>query len=74
VNPANSASGSVSYAAFSASGTAGTFSLARLTLRAIGSSTGAYSPVTPAVSAAGSSLGSNILGKMVPVLSAIRIQ
>jgi hypothetical protein len=74
VNPANTASGSVSYAAFSASGTAGTFSLARLTLRAIGSSSGAYSAVTPAVSAAGSSLGSNILGKIVPVLSAIRIQ
>jgi len=74
VNSANSGSGSVSYAAFSASGTAGTFSLARLTLRAIGASSGSDDLVTPLVSAAGSSLGVNILGKLVPVISAVRIQ
>jgi hypothetical protein len=70
-NTSGTGTGSLQYAAFSASGTTGSFALARLTLRAIGSGTGS---VTPTVSAASNASTATIpAGKIVPVASGLRI-
>lgn len=70
-NESGVGTGTLTFGSFSATGTTGSFALARITLRAIaGSSTSA---VTPAVTAAGTSLGVNILSKIVPVSSSLRI-
>ncbi len=70
-NESGVGTGTLSYGAFSANGTSASFALARLTLRAIGGSS--TSAVTPAVTAAGSALGNNILSKIVSVPSSLRI-
>lgn len=70
-NESGTGSGNLGFGAFNVVGTSGTFALARLTLRAIGGSS--TSAVTPAVTAAGTSLGVNVLGKIVAVPSSLRI-
>jgi hypothetical protein len=71
-NESSVGTGTVSYGAFSASGTGSTFALARLTLRAIGSASS--SALTPTLTAAGSGVGANILTKLQAVPSVLRIQ
>lgn len=70
-NTSGTGSGNLSYGAFSVTGTSASFAMARLTLRAIGGSS--TSAVTPAVTAAGSALGNNILAKILAVPSNLRI-
>lgn len=70
-NTSGSAGGSMLFAGFSATGTSGSFPLARLVLRAVGSGTGS---VVPAVSAAANASAAPIaLGKIVAVPSGLRI-
>jgi hypothetical protein len=70
-NESTTGSGTLGFGAFSITGTTSSFALARLTLKAIGGSS--TSAVTPAITAAGTTLGTNILGKIVPVPSSLRI-
>jgi hypothetical protein len=70
-NESGTGTGTVGFGAFNVTGTTASFALARLTLRAIGGSS--TSAVTPAITAAGTSLGNNILSKIVAVPSSLRI-
>ena len=70
-NESSVGSGSLGFGAFSITGTTGSFVLARITLKVIGGTS--TTAVTPAVTAAGSSLGNNILSKIIPVPSSLRI-
>jgi hypothetical protein len=70
-NESATGTGTLGFGAFNITGTAGSFALARLTLRAVGGSS--TSAVTPAVSAAGNDIGTNILSKIVAVPSSLRI-
>jgi len=72
-NETNVGTGTLTYAAFSAAGTANTFVLARVTFTASGTS-GAETTLDVSVTAAGDAIGTNITNLVQPVSSAAKIE
>lgn len=72
-NETNVGTGTLTYAAFSAVGTADTFVLARVTFTASGTS-GAETTLDLSVTAAGDAIGTNITTLVQPVSSAVKIE